>query len=165
LCACVRSPLGLNLLVPLTHQAQPARYGHSERAAVLLGVLDRRLARRRVAGVEVLLVEGDATVAATEEVAEPDAEVGAVCQGFRVGERQVVRAMEPESAIIGPLQSGEETLAPGGLHLEPGIGALTKGQVCGAEAVAGVPFPVRVGGQAEPHVVIDPQLAPAADGD
>ena len=94
-------PLVLDPLIALGRQAQAARHRHPERAAVLLGVLDRRLSRRRITGVEVLLVEGEATVVALEEVAEPDAQVGAVGPRLRVGERQVVRALEPESAIIG----------------------------------------------------------------
>src|SRR2546425_7945525 len=73
--------------------------------------------------------------------------------------------MESETSIIGQLQTGEETFAPGGLQLEPGIRALPEGQVCGAEAVVGVALPVGIGGQAESHVVADPELALAADGD
>src|SRR5947207_5579574 len=157
--------LVLDPLIALGRQAQAVRYGHLERAAVLLGVLDRCLARRRVATIDVLLIEGNATVPATEEIVQADAEVGAVCQGFRVTEQTVVGAMESESAIIGLLQTGEESFAPGGLQLEPGIRALPEGQVCSAEAVVGVTLPVGIGGQAKSHVVADPELALAADGD
>ena len=50
-------PLVLGPLIALGHQAQAARHRHLERAAVLLGVFDRRLSRRRITGVEVLLIE------------------------------------------------------------------------------------------------------------
>src|SRR5262245_58000455 len=71
-------PLVLGLLIPLGPQAQAARHRDPEGAAVLLGVLDRRLSGRGVAGLAVLSVEGDATVAAVGGFAEPDAQVGAV---------------------------------------------------------------------------------------
>src|SRR5258707_7168545 len=53
-------------------ETKAARHGHPERAAVLLGVLNRRLSWRRITGVEVLLIEREATVAALEEIAQPD---------------------------------------------------------------------------------------------
>ena len=40
----------------------------------MLGVLDRGLSRRRIPGVDVLLIECEATVAALEEIAQPDAQ-------------------------------------------------------------------------------------------
>src|SRR5262249_60067633 len=95
------------------------RHRHSERAAVLLGVLNRRLSGRRITGVEVLLIKGEATVATLEEVAEPDAQVGAVGHCRRIGGRQVARALESESAISGPQQPRDETLAPAPLRLHP----------------------------------------------
>src|SRR5438874_3975837 len=61
-----------------------------ERSAVLLGVLDRGLSRRRITGVDVLLIECEATVVALEEIAQPDAQVGAVGARFRAGERQEI---------------------------------------------------------------------------
>src|SRR5262249_45701482 len=42
----------LDSLIALGHEAQTARHRHPERAAVLLGVLDRRLSRRRITGFE-----------------------------------------------------------------------------------------------------------------
>src|SRR5262245_24530914 len=94
-------PLVFGLLIPLGPQAQSARHREPEGAAVLLGVLDRRLAGRGVAGVAVLHIEGDATVAAVGGFAEPDAQVGAVGSRLRVGERGGGGAVEPESAILG----------------------------------------------------------------
>src|SRR6266705_4170490 len=94
-------PLVLDFLIALGRQPQAARHWHPERAAVLLGILDRRLSRRRVTGVEALLIEREAAVAALEEIAQPDAQVGAIGARFRAGERLVVRAMKPESAIVG----------------------------------------------------------------
>ena len=99
-----------------------------------------------------------------EEVAEPDAEVSAVSTRLRAGERPVIRAMEPESAIIGSQRGGEETHATARLHLEPGIGALAQSQVCGAEVAGGVPL-VGIGRQAKPHVVVEPVIALTADRD
>src|SRR5262249_13329978 len=60
--------LVLDLLIALGRQAQAARYRHSEHAAVLLGVLDRGLSRRRVTGVESLRIERETTAATLEEV-------------------------------------------------------------------------------------------------
>src|SRR2546428_5297453 len=133
-------PLVLDFLIALGREAQAARHWYPERAAVLLGVLDRRLSRRRVTGVEALLIEREAAVVPLEEIPQPDAQVGAISARFRTGERLVVRAMKPESAIVGSQRGGEETLAAACLHLEPGIGALPKGQVCGAEVAGGVPL-------------------------
>src|SRR5215472_12507975 len=70
--------LVLGLLIALKHQAHAASHRHFDNAAVLLGVLDRHLSRRRVTGVESLRVERESTVVTLEEVAEPDAHVGAV---------------------------------------------------------------------------------------
>src|SRR5438445_240333 len=120
-------PLILNFLIALGREAQAARHWHPECAAVLLGVLYRRLSRRRVTSVEAMLIDREATVAALEEIAQPDAQVGAVGARFRAGERLVVRAMKPESAIVGSQRGGEETLAAARLHLEPGIGTLPQG--------------------------------------
>jgi hypothetical protein len=106
----------------------------------LLGVLDRGLSRRRITGVDVLLVEREATIPALEEIAHPDAHVGAIGARFRAAERLVARALKPESTIIG-LQGGrEETRAAACLQLEPGIGALAQRQVCCAEVAGGVPL-------------------------
>ena len=41
------------------------------------------------------------------DVAEPDADISAVCPGLLVGERQVVMATETESTIVGPERIGE----------------------------------------------------------
>src|SRR4029453_12822001 len=130
-------------------QAQPVCYRHLERAAELLRVFDRRLSRRRIAGVETLLIEGDLTVTALEEVAKPDAQIRAVGPGRAVREGRVVRATEPESAIVGAQGSREQALAPPGLHLKPGIGAHPQGHICGAEVAVGIAFLIVVGCQAE----------------
>src|SRR5260370_23398561 len=132
---------------------------------ILLGVLNRCLSWRRITGVEVLLIEREATVAALKEIAQPDAQVGAIGACLRAGERLVVRTLKPESAIIGLQRGGEETRAAACLQLEPGIGALPQGQVCGAEiAVAGgAPF-VGIGREAEPYMVVQPVMALTADG-
>src|SRR5258707_261731 len=146
-------------------ETKAARHGHPERAAVLLGVLNRRLSWRRITGVEVLLIEREATVAALEEIAQPDAQVGAISARFRAGERLVARTLKPESAIIGLQRGREETRAAACLQLEPGIGTLPQGQVCGAEiAVAGgAPF-VGISREAEPYMVVQPVMALTADG-
>src|SRR5262245_41225756 len=94
-------PLVFGPLIPLGPQAQAARHRDPEGAAVLLGVLDRRLAGRGVAGVAVLRIERDATLAAVDGLAEADAQVGAVGSRLRVGERRGGGAVEPESAILG----------------------------------------------------------------
>jgi len=73
--------------------------------------------------------------------------------------------MEPESAILGPQGGRKETLAPGRLHLEPGIGAHPQGRVGGTEAGAvDARFLVGIGGQAKAHAVVEPVLALAAEG-
>src|SRR5438034_9865398 len=82
-------PLVLDPLIALGREAQAARHRHPERAAVLLGVLDRRLSRCRITAVEALLVEGETTVATLDELAEPDAQIGAVGPRPRAGARQV----------------------------------------------------------------------------
>src|SRR5258707_250356 len=145
-------------------ETKAARHGHPERAAVLLGVLNRRLSWRRITGVEVLLIEREATVAALEEIAQPDAQVGAIGASLRAGERLVVRALKPKSAIIGLQRGREETRAAACLQLEPGIGALPQRQVCGAEVASGVPL-VGIGRKAEPHIVVEPVMGLTADGD
>ncbi len=94
-------PLVLDFLIALGCETQAARHGHPERSAVLLGVLNRRLSWRRITGIEVLLIEREATVAALEEIAQPDAQVGAIGARFRASERLVARTLKPESAIIG----------------------------------------------------------------
>src|SRR6516225_7408448 len=98
-----------------------------------------------------------------KEVAESDAEVGAVGPSLVAGEGLAVRALEPESAIIGLQRGREETRGAACLHLEPGIGAFPQGQVCGAE-VAGAVSLVGVGREAELHVVVKPVTALTADG-
>src|SRR6516225_8818095 len=99
-----------------------------------------------------------------KEVAESDAEVGAVGPSLVAGEGLAVRALEPESAIIGSERGGEETRAAASLDLEPGIAAFPQGQVCGAEVTGAVPL-VGVSREAEPHVVVEPVIALTADGD
>src|SRR5215468_5345255 len=64
--------LVLDPLIALGHETQTAGHWHPEGAAVLLGVLDRRLSRRRITGVEPLLIEREATLVAFEEIAQPD---------------------------------------------------------------------------------------------
>src|SRR4029077_19870313 len=157
-------PLVLDFLIALGCKTQAARNGHPERATVLLGVLNRRLSWRRITGVEVLLIEREATVAALEEIAQPDAQVGAIGARFRAGERLVARTLKPESAIIGLQRGREETRAAACLQLEKGIGALPQGQVCGAEVACGVPF-VGIGREAEPYIVIKPVMGLTPDGD
>ena len=93
-------PLVLDLLISLGSKAQAAGHWHPERAAILLGVFDRRLSQRRITGVEVLRIERESTVATLEEVAESDAQVGAVRPRLLAGKRLVVGALESESAII-----------------------------------------------------------------
>src|SRR5258707_2533417 len=145
-------------------ETKAARHGHPERAAVLLGVLNRRLSWRRITGVEVLLIEREPTVAALEEIAQPNAQVCAIGARLCAGERLVVRTLKPESAIIGLQRGREETRATACLQLEPGIGALPQGQVCGAEVASGVTF-VGIGRKAEPHIVVQPVMALTADRD
>src|SRR6516225_6464862 len=157
-------PLVLDSLIALGHEAQAACHWHPERASILLGVLDRRLSRRRITGIEILLIECKPAVVALEEIAQPDAQVSAIGASLRAAERLVARALKPESAIIGLQRGGEETRAAPCLQLEPGIGALPQGHVCGAEVASGVP-PVGISRQAEPHIVVEPVMALTADGD
>jgi hypothetical protein len=156
-------PLVLAPLIALGRQAELTRHGNFEHAAVIPRVLERCLARRGVAGVEVLRIECDSPAAAIHEVAEPDAQVGAVRHGIRVSERHVVWATELESTISGLHRPGEETFAPGGLYLEPGIVALPESKVSGAEVAVGGPFLVSIGRQAESQVVVEPVMALAAE--
>src|SRR2546429_4953024 len=113
-----------SFLIALGCETQAARHGHPERAAVLLGVLNRRLSWRRITGVEVLRIERETTVAALEEIAQPNAQVCAIGARLRAGERLAVRTLKPESAIIGLQRGREETRGTACLQLEPGIGAL-----------------------------------------
>ena len=71
---------GPRSLIALGHQAQTGGHRHFDDAAKLLGVLERHQSRRRVPGVDFLLVELETTVVPLDEVAEPDAQVGAVRQ-------------------------------------------------------------------------------------
>ena len=66
---------------------------------------------------------------AVEEVREADAEVGPVGAGVGVGRResQVLRAEEPEASVLGERRGRDQTLAPSGLQLEPGLVALPRG--------------------------------------
>src|SRR5215472_19012442 len=105
-------PLVLDFLIALGHEAQAARHRHPERAPVLLGVLDRRLSRRRITGVEPLRIEREASVAALEQIAQADAQVSAIGARFLAGKRLVIRAMKSESAIIGLQRGGEQARAP-----------------------------------------------------
>src|SRR6185437_2668296 len=77
-----RQPLVLGPLIAFEHKAHAGCHRHFEHAAILLGVLERHLSRRGVTGVEMLLVELEATVVAPEEVAEPEAQIGAVGPSF-----------------------------------------------------------------------------------
>src|SRR5262249_27785532 len=104
----------------------------------------------------------EATVVTLEEVLEPDAHVGAVGTGPRAGKRLIVRTMETESAIIGPQRPRDETLGLTRLHLEPRIGAHPQSQVSSAEVAVAVALLVAVGGQAKPHMIVDPVVALAA---
>src|SRR5215469_11400953 len=94
-------PLVLDSLIALGHKAQAARHRHPERAAVLLGVLDRRLSRRRITRVEPLRIKRESSIAALKEIAQPDAHVSAIGARFLARERLVVWTLKPESAIIG----------------------------------------------------------------
>src|SRR5215467_12871938 len=72
--------------------------------------------------------------------------------------------MKPESAIIRSQRRREETRAAARLQLEPGIGALPQGQVCGSKVAGGVPL-IGIGRQADPHIVVEPVMGLTADGD
>src|SRR5262252_217047 len=157
-------PLVLDSLIAFSHEAQAASHRHPECAAILLGVLDRRLSRRRITGVELLRIKREASVAPLKEIAQPDAQVSAIGARFLASERLVVWTLKPESAIVGLQRGGEQTRAATGLQLEKGIGALPQGQVCGAK-VARVVSSVGIGRQAAPHIIVEPVMALAADGD
>src|SRR5262245_22194121 len=113
-------PLFLGPLIALGREIQAVRHPHLDRAAELFGGLQRRLSRRRITGVEVLLIESESTVATLEEVVERDAHVGAVRSrhSSRIGERKAI-TLEAESAVAGAHCAGDKTLAPAGLHFEP----------------------------------------------
>src|SRR5262249_37458945 len=103
--------LELGPLIAFAHQVQACRQRQPERAAELLGVLERRLSGCRISGADVLFIEVELTVVTLEDVVKSDADVGAVGPRLGVGGRQV-GALESESAVIGLQRCGDETLAP-----------------------------------------------------
>ena len=139
-------------------------FGQRQRheAAEVVRVLERGLARRGVAGLQVLHVEAEAFLAPLDEVAEAHVDVGAVGARVSVDERGTVGAGERIAAVVGLQRTGNEAFALAGLHLEPGVAGHAQRQVGRIQAAVGVAFVVLVGREPELDVVVEPVLPLAA---
>ena len=102
--------LRLDTMIRFHAHRELRRQRHVERAAVVLHLVRRGEAGRRVARVQVLRVQRDAALRAVEEVVEPHAEVRAVTARVCTAERRVVVAAETEAAVGQQIAANQMTL-------------------------------------------------------
>ena len=158
--------LVLHLAVDLAAHADPLGDRHAQGATVLLGVLQRHLARRGVAGVDFLAIDGHVAVRLLVDVAEADAGVDAVGAGADVvvGRQGIGGRAEAEAAVVGEEGGVAEALALRRLELQPGLRALAQGEVPGQEAGLVAGFLAGVAGEADLQGVAEPVVGAHAVG-
>ena len=87
-------------LVHLRTEGEAFTDRHAERAAIVRRVGQRREPWCRVAGLELLDVQGQARVVNANEVPQAEAEIGSRCCGLHVRERGPVDRVEFEAAVL-----------------------------------------------------------------
>ena len=106
----------------------------------------------------MLGVVRQATLVARQKITEPEAEIGTVCVGARVGECVRIVAREAEATVARVVRPGYQPIALPGLQLHPGVRALPQRQIRTAQAAAADARIVGAGSDTEPDVVVEPHI-------
>ena len=112
-------PQVLHSLIGLGVQLQSIAKRHAQSAAVLLAVGEAGKPRSRIASIQALRVERQASPVRREKVVEPDAEIRAVAVGIGISEGERVLSGEAEPAIAGQERVRYRALTSSSLELQP----------------------------------------------